>query len=162
MFLIHTFPDSICYERGYINQGHPLKVFWDSSERKYVNYKRDVYSAEGCITLCKYYDQCQWWNYDPVQQACWLKEGAGNPKRESRYSSMFTGHRDSTELCQNRHLITPEVWNRNNNNGGDDNYFTYNPCPAGRINENCYDDGTCIRCCTGGVDGRDNTPACIH
>merc|ERR1712062_218100 len=81
---------SLCYEKGYINDGYPLKVFKDN-DRRPVNYKGDIFSVDSCRTLCQYYGQCQWWNYDPTGKNCWLKKGAGSPRRESQFMSMYTG-----------------------------------------------------------------------
>ena len=125
-----------------------------------VNYQSGISSVQDCIDLCKQYSQCKWWNYNPDVSKCWLKSGQGNPKKE-----IFTGHRDSTDQCQDRAMFTPAVFSpaSNNNNGWFGGLSSSNPCPNGRINTNCYMDGiSCIRCCTGDVAGNDGTPACLH
>ena len=159
-----------------------MYIFRDNG--KLVNFQRNVATLDACIDICNQYEECQWWNYDPAQQACWLKRGQGNPKRQAKFNSMYTGHRDSNELCPDRHLFMPAVYNsgvensrtrgqttqrtidRNSNNRGSTGWFNgifqSNPCPNGRIMENCYNDETCIRCCSGGQAGSDGTPACIH
>ena len=163
---------AVCYEKGYVNVGEQLNLFQDI-EGNSVNYQSRISSVQDCIDLCKQHRQCRWWNYNPDVSTCWLKSGQGNPKKESKYSEMFTGHRDSTDQCQDRLMFTPAVFSptnrgnvqpaNNNNNGWFGGLFPSNPCPNGRINTNCYDDGiSCIRCCTGDVAGNDGTPACLH
>ena len=146
--------------------GEPLYVFQDKGVL--VNYKTSISTVEGCIALCKQYSQCQWWNYNPIHSTCWLKKGQGNPRRESGDSAMYTGHRDSTDQCEDRSDFTPDTLQPNSGtptSGWFSGLFSNNPCPNGQINTNCYNDmhlNSCVRCCTGDVRGTDGTPACIH
>ena len=142
---------SICYEKGYVNVGDKLEVF-GSWLKGYKNYKTNIHTVDACIQLCKQYGQCQWWNYDPDRNECWLKRGQGIRRTEAYFNNMYTGHRDSREQCQNSNMFTPTIYQP-----------PPSPCPNGRITTNCYGDtGRCVRCCTGGQDGSDGTKACIH
>ena len=167
---------SICYEKGYVNVGDKLEVF-GSWLKGYKNYKTNIHTVDACIQLCKQYGQCQWWNYDPDQKACWLKKGQGFPKELSKYENFYTGHRDSTEECPKRFVPTgyqqqeqasqPDDINDSNtttieeNNNDDSSRFTIqNPCPDGKLELDCEHGGGCVGCCTGELPGSDGTPVC--
>jgi len=109
--------ETLCYEKGYVNTGEQLEIFTDSQGRL-VNWVSQIDSLEDCIDLCNSKDRCNWWNYDPIQKACWLKKGKGNNKKSRRTNGeslahMYTGHRDSTQLCQSRDLFSPAVYQQN-------------------------------------------------
>ena len=123
-----------CYEKGFANKGGDI---WEA-------HMRDVPDVNACINLCKMDPKCQWWNYDPDKDDCWLKTGQGNHQltkhKGHSFEEMFSGSRDSTEPCKSSES---------------------NSCSKGEINTKCYGDDTCYRCCTGDQDGLDGTPACI-
>ena len=138
----------ICFERGYVynDNDHKLNVFLENGIR--VNHKK-VSSESVCISLCKRYGNCQWWNFDFEKMECFLHTRKGDKKIvEPKYINMYTGHRDSSRQC-------PEDWS----------WISKleerpNPCPNGIININCYGDYICDYCCTGEQPGSDGTTAC--
>ena len=156
--------------------GEPLNVFWSQVVGKMVNYRNSISTIEDCIALCKQYQHCQWWNFNLETSICRLKRGQGNPKREVYDQNRITGHRDSIDQCPDRSMFTPHNFQPlplrdtpreniptvNDNNRGWFGGFFNNPCPNGQINTNCYNNGNCEECCTGGVSGTDGIPACIH
>jgi len=40
--------DALCYEKGYVNVGEPLDVFWNEKYEKYDNAKANIYTIEEC------------------------------------------------------------------------------------------------------------------
>ena len=110
----------MCYEKGYINVGEPLKIF--ELDGIYVNGLPGIESVSECAAKCRKYQHrgCQWWNYDPVNKGCWLKKGEGNEKRSTgKYKAMYTGHRDSSKQCPERlHSFVPAVLSQRSRNSG--------------------------------------------
>ena len=109
--------DTLCYEKGYANVGDALRVFRDKND-ELVNWQQNILSVNQCINLCRSTNKCNWWNFDPDLKGCWLKTGKGNPKMKSpggrSFEGMYTGHKDSTQQCQDRELFTPATYQQPN------------------------------------------------
>ena len=177
---ISLFLQANCYEREYHYIGNPLNVIRGS------NKIHNIRSLEDCLNACKRYPQCKWVNWDGEEAAepntCWLKESRGDNYKKKPRQGGFTGHRNSIEDCES--MFTPETISGTQNqitlqnyenslsqdNGaqinpgttGAENEWWPNPCPNGRLTENCYGLDNCVTCCTGDVQGADGTPACAH
>ena len=63
---------------------------------------------------------------------------------------------------QNQGTIRQHGWWNNLGAPSENGGWRPNPCPNGRLTENCYGLDNCVTCCTGEVAGTDGTPACVH
>jgi len=174
-----------CYEREYHYIGNPLNVNRGS------NKIRNIGSFQDCLNACQRYPGCKWVNWDGEEAAepntCWLKESRGANYEKKPRQGGVTGHRNSLEDCESMftaetHLETQNQIILQTQNHGISETQNHgisetqnhgiseaqnggrrpNPCPNGRLTENCYGLDNCVTCCTGEVAGTDGTPACVH